>query len=174
MRICHITPHLPPDQAANALLPFHLGQWALDAGDEPVYVAHTPNAGGVHELPGSVTWCPRRPPEAFLARVTKLGSLLRSAALFRKVKPVIASSDLVHVHSNGLLPELGALVASWIGKPVVLTLYGTEVWHYRPRRFGPDLFTRAYRDAAYVTFYSQRAGESRGRARDSVAQTPRR
>ena len=155
MRICHITPHLPPDQAANALLPFHLGQWALDAGDEPVYVAHTPSAGGVHELPGSVTWCPRRPPEAFLARVTKLGSLLRSAALFRKVKPVIASSDLVHVHSNGLLPELGALVASWIGKPVVLTLYGTEVWHYRPRRFGPDLFTRAYRDAAYVTFYSQ-------------------
>ena len=25
MRICHITPHLPPDQAANALLPYHLG-----------------------------------------------------------------------------------------------------------------------------------------------------
>ena len=26
LRICHITPHLPPDQAANALLPAHLGQ----------------------------------------------------------------------------------------------------------------------------------------------------
>ena len=30
------------------------------------------------------------------------------------------------------------------GKPVVLTLYGTEIWHYRPKRLGPDLFTRAY------------------------------
>src|SRR6185436_7276654 len=40
-------------------------------------------------------------------------------------------------------------------KPVVLTLYGTEIWHYRPKR-GPDLFTRAYRVASYVTFYSDR------------------
>ena len=40
MRICHITPHLPPDQAANALLPYHLGLWAREAGDEPVYIAH--------------------------------------------------------------------------------------------------------------------------------------
>jgi glycosyltransferase involved in cell wall biosynthesis len=37
----------------------------------------------------------------------------------------------------------------------VLTLYGTEIWHYAPRRFGLDLFTRAYRAAARVTFYSR-------------------
>jgi glycosyltransferase involved in cell wall biosynthesis len=36
----------------------------------------------------------------------------------------------------------------------VLTLYGTEIWHYARRRFGVDLFTRAYRTAAHVTFYS--------------------
>jgi len=35
----------------------------------------------------------------------------------------------------------------------VLTLYGTEIWHYRPKR-GLDLFTRAYRAASHVTFYS--------------------
>jgi glycosyltransferase involved in cell wall biosynthesis len=35
-----------------------------------------------------------------------------------------------------------------------MTLYGTEIWHYRPRRIGPDLFTRAYQRAAHVTFYS--------------------
>ena len=35
MRICHVTSHLPPDQAANALLPLHLGQWAVEAGDSP-------------------------------------------------------------------------------------------------------------------------------------------
>jgi glycosyltransferase involved in cell wall biosynthesis len=34
-------------------------------------------------------------------------------------------------------------------------LYGTEIWHYRPKRWGPDLFTRAYRSASAVTFYSQ-------------------
>jgi glycosyltransferase involved in cell wall biosynthesis len=36
----------------------------------------------------------------------------------------------------------------------VLTLYGTEIWHYR-RRWPLDPFTRAYTHAAEVTFYSQ-------------------
>ena len=51
------------------------------------------------------------------------------------------------------------------GKPVVLTLYGTEIWHYAPKRFGPDLFTRAYRAASAVTFYSERLLGARQRAR---------
>ncbi len=41
------------------------------------------------------------------------------------------------------------------GKPFVLTLYGTEIWHYRRKRFGPDMFTAAYRAASAVTFYSR-------------------
>jgi len=60
----------------------------------------------------------------------------------------------VHVHSNGLLPEVAAWLASRRRKPVVLTLYGTEIWHYKRKRLGPDLFTRAYRRASRVTFYS--------------------
>jgi glycosyltransferase involved in cell wall biosynthesis len=60
------------------------------------------------------------------------------------------------VHSNGLLAELAVLLARREGKPVVLTLYGTEIWHYKPKKPGPDLFTRAYRAASYVTFYSDR------------------
>jgi phosphatidylinositol alpha-1,6-mannosyltransferase len=59
------------------------------------------------------------------------------------------------VHSNGLLAELGVLLARRAGKPVVLTLYGTEIWHYAPKRFA-DLFTRAYNSASAVTFYSER------------------
>ena len=58
MRICHVTPHLPPDQAANALLPLHLGNWARESGDEPLYVAHPPRAAGRSDLPGTVTWIP--------------------------------------------------------------------------------------------------------------------
>ena len=43
----------------------------------------------------------------------------------------------------------------------MLTLYGTEIWHYRPR-WPIDPFTRAFRSAAEVTFYS---GRLRDRAR---------
>src|SRR5512145_376679 len=75
----------------------------------------------------------------------------------------IARADVVHVHSNGLLAELGVLLARRWKKPVVLTLYGTEIWHYAPKRFGPDLFTRAYAAASAVTFYSERL---LGRARE--------
>jgi glycosyltransferase involved in cell wall biosynthesis len=39
---------------------------------------------------------------------------------------------------------------------VILTLYGTEIWHYEPKRNRPDLFTRAYHSASAVTFYSDR------------------
>ena len=46
MRILHFTPHLPPDQAANALLPWQLGNWFLDAGDQVGYIAHPPRATG--------------------------------------------------------------------------------------------------------------------------------
>ena len=52
LRILHVTPHLPPDQAANALLPWQLGLWATEAGDNVEYVAHPPRAGQPAALPG--------------------------------------------------------------------------------------------------------------------------
>src|SRR5258708_26532516 len=65
---------------------------------------------------------------------------------------------------------MGVGVARRLGKPVVLTLYGTEIWHYRRKTFGPDLFTRAYRGADAVTFYSRRLLE---RARELGLDRPR-
>ena len=71
MRIVHVTPHLPPDQAANALLPFQLGEWARARGDSVHYVAHPPafapgrfgEAGAAPSEQGEarpdVTWIPR-------------------------------------------------------------------------------------------------------------------
>jgi glycosyltransferase involved in cell wall biosynthesis len=164
MRICHVTSHLPPDQAANALLPVHLGQWARDAGDTPSYVAHPPRAlAGApasalrqveQDLPGRVTWLEPRTRRTRVPGVAQIASLLDVARIRRDAAGAFADADVVHVHSNGLLPESAALLASRLRKPVVLTLYGTEIWHYRPRRFGVDLFTRVYRGAAHVTFYS--------------------
>lgn len=154
MRIVHVTPHLPPDQAANALLPYQLGEWARARGDEVHYVAHPPRAGEPAAVAGPVTWIPRRS-SSYLDRLTRAGALLNTWRTWRRAGPAIRNADVVHVHSNGLLAELGAELAARHGKPVVLTLYGTEIWHYRPKRF-LDLFTRAYRGASIVTFYSDR------------------
>lgn len=154
MRICHVTPHLPPDQAANALLPVHLGRWAKDAGHEVVYVSHpTVNGGPIGaSLPGRVVTVPRRSRRPAIVR--KAQSLMDARRISRAVSDVLAGADVVHVHSNGLLSETCAVLAARRRKPVVMTLYGTEIWHYRPKRT-IDLFTRAYRAASTVTFYSQ-------------------
>ncbi len=155
MHICHVTPHLPPDQGANALLPSHLGTWAADAGDTVTFVAHPPRAGRVDALPGPLVAIPRPGDWNVVARFTRLATLSTIVRILRAAGPAIRAADLVHVHSNGLLAEVAVLAAVARGKPVVLTLYGTEIWHYRPRRLGPDLFARAFRKATHVTFYSQ-------------------
>ena len=152
MRLCHITPHLPPDQAANALLPFHLGEQARAVGDHVAYVSHVPRRAGTAALPGPVVWIPRR--QAGRGPSTTLSSVMQALRIVQAVLPVIRACEVVHLHSNGLLCELGAWLARRLRKPTVLTLYGTDIWHYRPRR-GIDLFTSSYRQADHVTFYSR-------------------
>ena len=156
MRICHITPHLPPDQAANALLPCQLAMWARDAGDEPTFVAHPPRASdrAPAALPGGVIWIPRRRRGGIMSALT-LSSAGAALGIASRISPAVRKADVVHIHSNGLLAETGAWVAGRLGKPYILTLYGTEIWHYAPRRLGVDLFTRAYRQAHAITFYSR-------------------
>ena len=154
MKVVHVTPHLPPDQAANALLPYQLGEWAAARGDVVHYIAHPPRAGASAALPGDVTWIPRTRSSVW-QRTARLGSLASAIRIWRAAAPQVASADVVHIHSNGLLAEVGALVAARLRKPYLLTLYGTEIWHYQPKR-GVDLFTRAYRRASAVSFYSER------------------
>ena len=155
MRICHITPHLPPDQAANALLPFHLGRWSTDSGDEVVFAAHPPASKTHQQLPGPVEWVPRRDRSDVPWIVRKARGAQQALEIVRRVDPIVKNVDIVHLHSNGLLMEVGARLAHRHHKPTVLTLYGTEIWHYE-RRHPIDLFTRAYHEAAAVTFYSDR------------------
>jgi glycosyltransferase involved in cell wall biosynthesis len=84
-----------------------------------------------------------------------VASLIAANRARTLLAPAIARADVVHVHSNGLLAEIGVLEGRRAGKPVVLTLYGTEIWHYEPKKY-VDLFTKAYQAASYVTFYSER------------------
>lgn len=152
LRICHVTPHLPPDQAANALLPAHLGRWAVARGDEVTYVAHPPRAGAAETPAGPVVWVQPNQAQGLMRRI---GSIAAARRIRRDAGDVIKRADVVHVHSNGLLAEASARLARGWGKPVVLTLYGTEIWHYAPKPWPFDLFTEAYREAAHVTFYSR-------------------
>ena len=152
LRICHVTPHLPPDQAANALLPAHLGRWAAARGDEVTYVAHPPRAGAAETQAGPVVWVQPNQAQGLMRRI---GSIAAARRIRRDAGDVIRKADVVHVHSNGLLAEASARLARGWGKPVVLTLYGTEIWHYAPKAWPFDLFTAAYREAARVTFYSR-------------------
>jgi len=136
--------------------------WAAETGDSVEYVAHPPRAGGAAALPGPSTWVPRRT-DGFVDRTLRLGAIVSARRIHQALQPALDRADVVHVHSNGLLAELAVLLSRRRGKPVVLTLYGTEIWHYGPKRFGPDLFTRAYNSASAVTFYSERL---LGRARE--------
>jgi glycosyltransferase involved in cell wall biosynthesis len=154
LTIVHLTPHLPPDQAANALLPFQLGEWANARGDRVHFIAHPP-ASGRGAASENITWIPRTE-RTMLQRALRTGSIAGAVRIRRLARPILERADVVHAHSNGLLPEIGAGLARDLGKPLVLTLYGTEIWHYRPKRLRPDLFTRAYRGADAVTFYSGR------------------
>jgi len=156
MNVVHVSPHLPPDQAANALLPAQLGRWMAERGDEIAFVAHEP--GQEHAQPATgrlepITWIPRRANGGW-SRALRVDAwrLVRrvNAALDR----VAARADLLHLHSNGLIIEAAAAWTRRRGVPYVLTLYGTEIWHYRRRRL-VDPFTRAYSRAARVTFYSR-------------------
>ena len=152
MNICHVTPHLPPDQAANALFPFHLGDWATSHGHDVTFITHPPLSGEAAPLPGSVQHIDRRatPTNPLLRRVSSLGSALRITST---TLTTLKHADVVHLHSNGLLVETCATLAHQIGIPTVLTLYGTDIWHYHARFIDP--FTRMYKKANHLAFYSR-------------------
>lgn len=157
VRVCHVSPHLPPDQAANALLPATLGGWQRDAGHDVRFVAHEPAQGGAvsgEDLAGPVRWVTRHRPRSAVARLLKVPTMRTARAVQAALDATAADADIVHLHSNGLIIEVAAGWARRHGIPTVLTLYGTEIWHYAPRQ-PIDPFRRAYDRAGAVTFYSR-------------------
>jgi glycosyltransferase involved in cell wall biosynthesis len=157
MRICHVSPHLPPDQAANAILPAELGAWARARGDDVAFVAMAPSQGrsaGGATLPGPVARVTAKRSPSPMVRRLRIDTWSRARAVRTALERVAADADVLHLHSNGLIIEVAAAWAARRGIPYVLTLYGTEIWHYRRRR-PIDPFRRAYFKAGDVTFYSQ-------------------
>ena len=150
-----VTPHLPPEQAANALLPpIVAGELAAD-GVACSFVSHAPaspaaNTAGARDL-GAVTFVPRRG-RRWVDR-TRAGAAVAAARIALGARPAIAGADLVHLHGNGLIVEVAGRLAARRGVPYVITLYGTDVWHHDARRHGR--FAAIVRGAAHRVFYSR-------------------
>ncbi len=138
-----VTPHLPPYQAANALLPHVLGLELEKRGHAVSFLTFR-------------TADPERERTAYVKRrtvlrVTRIPQLLEAMETRRKALPLIKAADLVHVHSNTWMNQVAARLASGRKKPYVLTHYGTEIWHHDGRN---RAFRRLNENARHVTFYS--------------------
>jgi len=145
-----VTPHMPPEQAANALLPAVLARELQAAGHAASFLTH-PNPAGRAPESGRVTYTARRGKGA-LAR-SPLGALSTAARLASASARAFRGVDVVHLHSNGFIIDVAGWTAARMGIPTVLTLYGTDVWHFDPARH--RRFADVVRGAATCVFYSR-------------------
>jgi glycosyltransferase involved in cell wall biosynthesis len=144
MNVLMVTPHLPPHQAANALLPHLLSQALGRRGHAVEFL--TFGRGGDRD---GVRFVRRGSPRW---RKTRLPQAAEAARTWWKARPVLGWADLVHVHSSTWMNQVAARLARRARRPYLVTHYGTEIWHYE----GHDRrFERFNREAAHVTFYSR-------------------
>jgi glycosyltransferase involved in cell wall biosynthesis len=150
VHVCMVTPHLPPEQAANALLPPVLARELALSGVCVTFLTHASDfASG--PLPPEVTAVKRRG-RGSVAR-SPIGAVATGIRLAAAARRALASADLVHLHSNGFIIDVSGWMAGRLRRPTVITLYGTDVWHFdraRHRRFAAVVSRAAAR-----VFYSQ-------------------
>jgi glycosyltransferase involved in cell wall biosynthesis len=160
-----VTPHLPPHQAANALLPQLLGEALRERGHQVRYLTFGDAADSE-----SVRFVKRRRGP----RATRVPQALEALDTWRKGATWIRQADVVHIHSSTWMNQVAARVALRQRRPYLLTHYGTEIWHHD----GKDArFRRFNARAAHVAFYSEallRRGRELGLplARASVVYPP--
>jgi phenylacetate-CoA ligase len=143
MNILMVTPHLPPHQAANALLPALLGEGLRARGHAVRFLTFGPRPADPQ-----VTCVGRRR----ALRATRLPQLVEAVETWWRGAPLLRESDVVHVHSSTWMNQVAARLAVRSGRPYVLTHYGTEIWHHDGR---DARFRRFNRDARHVAFYSR-------------------
>lgn len=144
-----VTPHLPPDQAANALLPQLLHDGLSREGHEVRLLAFEPREGRARRE--DVRYVRR--PKNGLARRLRLSQIETGLSVWRQSRAFFEGASVVHIHSNTFMNQAAAFLAHRRGLPFVLTHYGTEIWHYRKR--APDLFRWMNESASTVTYYSR-------------------
>ena len=151
MLVCHVTPHLPPEQSANAILPLQIGRELAADGVKASYLSHPSSRGSVPDLPGPVTLAPKRG-RGWIAR-SPVGAAMAAFRMSAVARAAIGRANVAHLHSNGLLVEVAGRTARRLRVPAVVTLYGTDVWEHDRRRH--RRFRDVVRDAAERVFYSR-------------------
>jgi len=160
LKVVMVTPHLPPDQAANALLPKLLGDGLKESGHEVAYVSFPPrfsrevNGGAPHR--DTIVYIARPRRSSPLTALLRIPQAMTVLEVFRKARKVLSSADVVHLHSNTFANQVAAALAAASRRPFVLTHYGTEIWHRPPQPTRVDPFLWMNRRAAHVTYYSER------------------
>ena len=127
MNVLMVTPHLPPHQAANALLPHLLGEAFGRRG----HAVRVPDLRATD-----------RTRAASASSGADRGGCARRACPrpWRRCGPgarpgrCCAEAEVVHVHSSTWMNQVAARLAVRAGKPYVLTHYGTEIWHHDGER----------------------------------------
>ena len=149
MRVCMVSPHLPPQQTANAILPRQIGNALAARGVVTRYVAYPP-APGAHAPEDVVYVLPRS--RSRIGR-TQVGAVSAASRMVMGARRFVRGSDVVHLHSNGLIVEVGQWLSARARIPYVITLYGTDVWHHDRAKHAR--FARVVEGAACRVFYSQ-------------------
>jgi len=144
VRLLMVTPHLPPYQAANALLPHLLGETFSRRGHQVRFLTFATGE--------------RRADTAYITRrrgrwrKTRVPQTMEAAQVWWKAGPLIREAEVVHIHSNTWMNQVSARLAVRHRRPYLLTHYGTEIWHHDGKE---PRFRRMNREAHHVTFYSQ-------------------
>lgn len=150
VHVCMVTPHMPPEQAANALLPTVLARELAKTGDCTTFLTH-PSAGNAPPPVGRIVYVGRRGHGA--AARSPLGAIASAARLSAAAARAFRGVDVVHLHSNGFIVDVAGWTAARLARPSVITLYGTDIWHFDRSRHRH--FEAAVRGAAQRVFYSR-------------------
>jgi glycosyltransferase involved in cell wall biosynthesis len=158
MRICMVTSHIPPYQSANAILPQLLASKLKEDGHQVSFIIPEKALKGVPnrkiDYAASIIHVPQR--KKGIASVIKIDSLLAFISIYKQVKSALKGVDIVHIHSNGLLHQTTAIAARKSNIPIIITHYGTEIWHYKKKKLlFFDLFKYMNDIAVFVTYYSK-------------------
>jgi glycosyltransferase involved in cell wall biosynthesis len=150
LHVCMVTPHMPPEQAANALLPSVLAREIALAGHLTTFLTH-PAAGSPPSTIGETVYVARR--GRGRAARSPLGAVVAAARFGVAAARAYRGVDLVHLHSNGFIIDVAGWMAARLARPSVVTLYGTDIWHFDPALHGR--FAAVVRGAAQRVFYSR-------------------
>jgi glycosyltransferase involved in cell wall biosynthesis len=141
---------MPPEQAANALLPSVLARELAQAGHRTTFLTH-PAKRSPRSTLGETVYVTRRG-RGPLAR-SPLGAVFTATRVGMAAARAFRGVDLVHLHSNGFIIDVAGWIAARLTRPSVVTLYGTDIWHFDPVRHAR--FAAVVRGAAQRVFYSR-------------------